>query len=334
MAELTEGIDANDLNGPVVRRTRHRAGVVKVAGSLDGPSARDRRIFEAAATATARVGVPLLTHCEGGTGGVAQLRLLEELRRAPGPGDPVPHRQGGRPRLPSRAALSGAYAVYDQGIRDPEGTARLVRWMVSTATGTGSCSAPTAPGGRCGRCSAAPRAWPPSAPTWASGWPTSSARRPWTASGSPTRPPPWGCAREPGPAGGQGASSPGPPAWLPTRSTGSPARAPRSGSWPGDRDQCEALACPTPLADLRATRARPRPPSRPCAAPTPGRRPLRRGRGQRRPLGDGPAHELTLKAWEGTFALNATPAFLAAREALRAMLDQPPAPRPPAARWC
>ena len=54
--ELTEGIDANDLNGPVVRRTPHRAGVVKVAGSLDGPSARDRRIFEAAAIATARVG--------------------------------------------------------------------------------------------------------------------------------------------------------------------------------------------------------------------------------------------------------------------------------------
>ena len=45
-----------------------------------------------------------------------------------------------------------------------------------------------------------------------------------------------------------------------------------------------------------------------------------------RPLGDGPAHELTLAAWEGTFALNATPAFLAAREALRAMLDQPPGP--------
>ena len=30
---------------------------------------------------------------------------------------------------------SGAYAVYDQGIRDPEGTARLVRWMVSDGHG-------------------------------------------------------------------------------------------------------------------------------------------------------------------------------------------------------
>ena len=46
--------------------------------------------------------------------------------------------------------------------------------------------------------------------------------------------------------------------------------------------------------------------------------------GSGRRLGDGPVHELSLAAWEGTLALNATPAFLAAREALRAMLDQAP----------
>jgi NAD(P)-dependent dehydrogenase (short-subunit alcohol dehydrogenase family) len=45
-----------------------------------------------------------------------------------------------------------------------------------------------------------------------------------------------------------------------------------------------------------------------------------------RGLGDGPVHQLSLKAWDGTLALNATPAFLAAREALRAMLDQEPGP--------
>jgi phosphotriesterase-related protein len=44
-AEITAGIDAHDLNGPVVARTSHRAGVIKVAGSLDGPSARDRRVL-------------------------------------------------------------------------------------------------------------------------------------------------------------------------------------------------------------------------------------------------------------------------------------------------
>jgi 5-phospho-D-xylono-1,4-lactonase len=130
VAEVTEGIDANDLNGPVLRRTAHRAGVVKVAGSLDGPSDRDRRVFEAAAVTLARVGTPLLTHCEAGTGGVAQLRLLDELgvpldRVILSHTDKVVDRGYHRELL-----ATGAFVVYDQGIRSPEGTARLVRWMV------------------------------------------------------------------------------------------------------------------------------------------------------------------------------------------------------------
>jgi phosphotriesterase-related protein len=134
-AELTDGIDANDLNGPVVRRTPHRAGVVKVAGSLDGPSDRDRRVFEAAAIAVARAGAPLLTHCEGGTGGVAQLRLLEQL------GVPLDrvilsHTDKVADRGYHRELLSsGAYLVYDQGLRSPGTTARLVSWMVADGHG-------------------------------------------------------------------------------------------------------------------------------------------------------------------------------------------------------
>jgi predicted metal-dependent phosphotriesterase family hydrolase len=129
-AELEQGIDAHDLNGPVVARTAHRAGVVKVAGSLDGPSERDRRVFQAAAIAQARVGAPLLTHCEAGTGGVAQLELLEELgvpldRVILSHTDKVVDRGYHRELL-----AGGAYVVYDQGIRTPEGTARLVGWMV------------------------------------------------------------------------------------------------------------------------------------------------------------------------------------------------------------
>ena len=129
-AEVTDGIDANDLNGPVLRRTPHRAGVVKVAGSLDGPSDRDRRVFEAAAITLARVGTPLLTHCEAGTGGVAQLRLLDDLgvpldRVILSHTDKVVDRGYHRELL-----ATGAFVVYDQGIRSPEDTARLVSWMV------------------------------------------------------------------------------------------------------------------------------------------------------------------------------------------------------------
>jgi phosphotriesterase-related protein len=128
--EITDGIDANDLNGPVLARTAHRAGVVKVAGSAGGPSARDRRVFEAAAIATARTGTALLTHCEGGTGGLAQLELLAALGVA---ADRVilSHTDKVLDRGYHRELLAaGAWVVYDQGLRSPEGTARLVGWMV------------------------------------------------------------------------------------------------------------------------------------------------------------------------------------------------------------
>jgi NAD(P)-dependent dehydrogenase (short-subunit alcohol dehydrogenase family) len=42
-----------------------------------------------------------------------------------------------------------------------------------------------------------------------------------------------------------------------------------------------------------------------------------------RHIGDGPIHELSLDGWRGTFELNAVPAFLTARETVRAMLNQP-----------
>lgn len=46
--------------------------------------------------------------------------------------------------------------------------------------------------------------------------------------------------------------------------------------------------------------------------------------GSGRRFGDGPLHEVTLDAWQATMALNATPAFLAARESVRRMLSQRP----------
>ncbi len=45
--------------------------------------------------------------------------------------------------------------------------------------------------------------------------------------------------------------------------------------------------------------------------------------GSGRRYGDGPIHDVPLAGWEATFALNGHPVFLAAREAVRAMLDRP-----------
>jgi phosphotriesterase-related protein len=78
VADLEDGIDRFDYCGPVVERTSHRAGVIKIAGSDGGPSERDRPVFEAAAVAHGLTGAPILTHCEKGTGGLEQVRALAD----------------------------------------------------------------------------------------------------------------------------------------------------------------------------------------------------------------------------------------------------------------
>ena len=131
--DVTDGIDANDYSGPIVQRTGHRAGVIKIAGSAGGPSDRDRRVFEAAAAAHRQTGVPILTHCEGGTGALEQLRLLTDEGVAAGHIafshiDKVVDRGYHRELLGS-----GAFGEYDQSFRwgeAPNGTLQVLGWAV------------------------------------------------------------------------------------------------------------------------------------------------------------------------------------------------------------
>lgn len=76
VADIAEGIDANDYESAEIRRTAHRAGLIKVAGGRDGLDAYERRVFRAAAIAHAVTGAPILTHTEQGTGALEQLELL------------------------------------------------------------------------------------------------------------------------------------------------------------------------------------------------------------------------------------------------------------------
>ena len=132
VADVVDGIDAYDYAGPIVRRTEHRAGVIKVAGSDGGPSPRDRRVMAAAADAHARTGAPILTHCEHGTGALEQVKLLTDLGVAPGHialshVDKVVDRGYHREIL-----ATGAFAEYDQSFRwadAPNGTIQLIKWM-------------------------------------------------------------------------------------------------------------------------------------------------------------------------------------------------------------
>lgn len=78
VADIAEGIDARDYNGPHVRRTPHRAGVIKIATGKAW-TARERRIFAAAAAAHRRTGCPILTHTEEGTLGLEQVETLRAL---------------------------------------------------------------------------------------------------------------------------------------------------------------------------------------------------------------------------------------------------------------
>ena len=132
VADIDEGIDANDYSGPVVRRTSHRAGVIKVAGSDGGLTDRDRRVFEAAAMAHQRTGAPILTHCEGGTGALDQVRCLADLGMSLGHValshvDKVVDRAYHR-----EIAASGATLEYDGSFRWGDarnGTLELLEWM-------------------------------------------------------------------------------------------------------------------------------------------------------------------------------------------------------------
>ena len=85
LADIEQGIDALDYSGRSSARTPHRAGVIKVAVASGGLSARDRRVFEAAAAAHRRSGAPILTHCDAGTGAIEQVRLLVDAGVAGGP---------------------------------------------------------------------------------------------------------------------------------------------------------------------------------------------------------------------------------------------------------
>jgi len=78
VAEIETGIDAHDYNGPLVSRTAHRAGLIKIATDTV-ITAREEKIFAAAAAAHRRTGAPILTHTEQGTLGLEQVARLRDL---------------------------------------------------------------------------------------------------------------------------------------------------------------------------------------------------------------------------------------------------------------
>ncbi len=130
VADVEQGIDRFDYTGPVVERTEHRAGIVKIGTLGEEPDDRERRVFAAAARTAAACGVPILTHCEGGRGGPAQVELLTSLgvpvervclSHTDKVADPGYHRE---------LLDTGVNVEYDQALRAPDATAALLAKMV------------------------------------------------------------------------------------------------------------------------------------------------------------------------------------------------------------
>lgn len=62
------------------RRISARAGIIKTASDLEGPTGDYERLFSAAAEASVQTGVPILSHTEMGKGALEQIRLFMDHR--------------------------------------------------------------------------------------------------------------------------------------------------------------------------------------------------------------------------------------------------------------
>lgn len=79
IADIEDGIDRHDYGGPVVERTRHRAGMIKLATGDGSINKHQEKIFSAVTAAHLQTGAPILTHTNQGTLALEQVALFEKL---------------------------------------------------------------------------------------------------------------------------------------------------------------------------------------------------------------------------------------------------------------
>ncbi|MFS4415316.1 phosphotriesterase [Maribacter sp. 2307ULW6-5] len=79
IADIEEGIDRFDYSGPVVQRTEHRAGLIKLATGNEAFTPHQELIFRAVVNAHLETGAPILTHTNFGKQALEQALLFERL---------------------------------------------------------------------------------------------------------------------------------------------------------------------------------------------------------------------------------------------------------------
>jgi len=77
--DITEGIDEYDYNSPVVKRTNHKAGLIKLATGDESFTAHQQKIFKAVVNAHLVTGAPILTHTNSGKQAIEQVELFLKL---------------------------------------------------------------------------------------------------------------------------------------------------------------------------------------------------------------------------------------------------------------
>lgn len=137
IADIEVGIDRHDYLEDETDRTDLRAGIVKVGSLTEELSDRDRRVFEAAALTSDETGVPVLTHTEGGLGGINQITELVELGMDPGRIALSHTDKIADPGYHEEMLSAGVNLCYDQALRwtGENQTALLVAEMVAAGFG-------------------------------------------------------------------------------------------------------------------------------------------------------------------------------------------------------
>jgi phosphotriesterase-related protein len=79
IADIEEGIDLLDYSGPIVKRTPHRAGLLKLATGNDPFDKHQEKIFRAVVNAHLQTGAPILTHTNFGNQALEQAKLFKKL---------------------------------------------------------------------------------------------------------------------------------------------------------------------------------------------------------------------------------------------------------------
>ena len=83
IADVVEGVDANDYMGPLVKRTDIKAGVIKWATAYGKITDWEVKTGKAVAIASKETGAPINTHVTAGTCGPEQARFLIDQGVAP-----------------------------------------------------------------------------------------------------------------------------------------------------------------------------------------------------------------------------------------------------------